>query len=407
MNSNIDSFLYRLTPKIAIVGVFFYLLSLNFPIFLNFALIFIGISGVLLAVYGYRNQFIGSRWHLFLPIGIFIFLSFLSITISLYPQRSLFLTLPLIPALLIYILIIEVFHINHIRFIYIILSIVSLIICIDLLQVVFTHTTLSPSDLIIAAKHPLLVVPNDLIFLSLITPLSLTLFYQKPSSLIGTLAILSILLTIAVIILFQSRGGLLILLISMGIVAGTLWPKRWIVVVSILLVVIIIGVDLTQNFSLFHKFTSSWNARLLPWLIAWDMFMDAPLLGNGIHTFGVLYETYKQTIDLPVGITIDTRTMAWAHNFYLETLAEQGIVGMVSLGIVLSHGLLLSWQIRTNKQQDIRIMNVGALASLLSFCLASIFEISLIRYWCVTILFLLLAIITVCYCFSFNGGVND
>jgi O-antigen ligase len=193
----------------------------------------------------------------------------------------------------------------------------------------------------------------------------------------------------------------------MGFVTGTLWAKRWIIVVATLLVVIIIGVDITQNFSLIHKFTSSWTGRLLPWLTAWYMFMDAPLLGNGIHTFGALYETYKQTIDIPASIPIDVHTMAWAHNLYLETLAEQGVVGITSLGVVLSHGLLLSWQIRTSKLQDIRIMNVGALASLLSFCLAAIFEISLIRYWCVTILFLLLAIITVCYCFSFNGGVND
>jgi hypothetical protein len=242
MNNNINSFLYRLTPKIALVGVFFYLLSLNFPTLFNLALIFLGMSGVLITVSGYRNQFIGSKWHLLLPISIFILLSFLSITISLDPQRSLFLTLPLIPAFLIYILIIEVFHINQIRFIYLILSIVSLIICIDLLQVVFTHTTLSPHDLIKVAKHPLLVVPNDLIFLSLIAPLSLTLFYQKPSSLVGILAILSIFLTIAVITHFQSRGGLLILLISMGFVTGTLWAKRWIIVVATLLVVIIIGV---------------------------------------------------------------------------------------------------------------------------------------------------------------------
>ncbi|TGO02780.1 hypothetical protein PN36_19145 [Candidatus Thiomargarita nelsonii] len=338
--NNTLSLFYRLIPIIGISGVFLYILSLSLPAGLNIAVVFASISGVLVAVSGYVNRF---SLPLVLPIAIFVILSFLSILISIHPPSSLSLTLPLIPAILIYFLIVELFNVNHIRLLYLAFSIVAIIISITVLVAFFQSTTNSQFVWITAAKHPLLVVPNDLIFISLIAPLSASLVYQKPRSLISIVAIISILLSVSVIIIFQSRGALLTLLFSVTCVAGLLWPRNLkafaiLTVLLILLVSLVIGVDVMHNYALFNKFArGGMSDRSSAWLITWHMFLDAPLLGHGIHTFWLLLKTYSEAINVSIGGT------SWAHNLYVETLAEQGIVGFTSLIAVLLNSLWVSW----------------------------------------------------------------
>jgi len=390
--NNTHSLFYRLIPIIGISGVFLYILSLSLPAGLNIAVVFASISGVLVAVSGYVNRF---SLPLVLPIAIFVILSFLSILISIHPPSSLSLTLPLIPAILIYFLIVELFNVNHIRLLYLAFSIVAIIISITVLVAFLKSPTPYQNDWIIAAKHPLLIVPNDLIFISLIAPLSVSLVYQKPRSLISIVAIISILLSVSVIVIFQSRGALLTLLFSVTCVAGLLWPRNLkafaiLTVLLILLVSLAIGVDVMHNYALFNKFAKGgMSGRSSGWLITWHMFLDAPLLGHGIHTFWLLLKTYSEAINVPTG------GMSWAHNLYVETLAEQGIVGFTSLIAVLLNSLWVSWKTTKAQLQDVRILSVGALAAMLGFCLAAISEITFIRYWCVTMFFSLLAIISV------------
>ncbi len=394
--NNTLSLFYRLIPIIGISGVFLYILSLSLPAGLNIAVVFASISGVLVAVSGYVNRF-NLKLPLVLPIAIFVILSFLSILISIYPPSSLSLTLPLIPAILIYFLIVELFNVKHIRLLYLAFSIVAIVISLTVLLAFFQSTKNSPSVWITAAKHPLLVVPNDLIFISLIAPLSASLVYQKPRSLISIVAIISILLSVSVIIIFKSRGALLTLLFSVICVAGLLWPRNLkafaiLTVLLILLVSLVIAVDVMRDYALFNKFArfkSGIDGRSSIWLITWHMFLDAPILGHGIHTFWLLLKTYSEAINVPV------RGMSWAHNLYVETLAEQGIVGFTSLIAVLLNSLWVSWKTTKAQLQDVRILSVGALAAMLGFCLGAISEITFIRYWCVTMFFSLLAIISV------------
>jgi O-antigen ligase len=398
-----QSLFSRLISIIGISGVFLYILSLSLPVGLNIAVVFASISGVLVAVLGNVNRF-SLKLPLVLPITIFVILSFLSVLISIHPPSSFSLTLPLIPAILIYFLIVELFNVKHIRLLYLAFSIVAIVISLTVLVAFFKSTTNYPSAWITAAKHPLLVVPNDLIFLSLIAPLSVSLVYQKPRSLISIVAIISILLSVSVIIIFQSRGALLTLLFSVTCVAGLLWPRNLkafaiLIVLLILLVSLVIGIDVMRNYALFNKFVKvGIGGRPLVWLITWHMFLDAPLLGHGIHTFWLLLKTYSEAINVSIG------GMSWAHNLYVETLAEQGIVGFTSLIAVLLNSLWVSWKTTKAQLQDVRILSIGALAAMLGFCLGAISEITFIRYWCVAMFFSLLAIITV---LSFLGGSKN
>jgi O-antigen ligase len=123
-----------------------------------------------------------------------------------------------------------------------------------------------------------------------------------------------------------------------------------------------------------------WDARLPIWSAAWTSFLSAPLLGHGLHTFDYT--------------SVDSINARWAHNLYLETLAEQGILGIAALGCLLYCGLSAARNLRRAQGAETRILGCGALAALAGFCFASLIELSFLREWVVIVLFALLGVIS-------------
>jgi len=68
-----------------------------------------------------------------------------------------------------------------------------------------------PLELVQDAAVPLLVVPNDVLLLCLIAPLSLSLFVVARSRLIKATAVSAIAATVACVVVLQSRSGLIVL----------------------------------------------------------------------------------------------------------------------------------------------------------------------------------------------------
>jgi hypothetical protein len=66
----------------------------------------------------------------------------------------------------------------------------------------------------------------------------------------------------------------------------------------------------------------SLNNRNYLWTVARDEVAANPLIGNGAGSFGVAWYRHRQ-------VAVDTRS---AHNLYLETIAETGVIGGVLLG---------------------------------------------------------------------------
>jgi len=60
--------------------------------------------------------------------------------------------------------------------------------------------------------------------------------------------------------------------------------------------------------------------RMAHWQAAWGMFSDHPLLGVGIGNYGVVYPNYA--------LEGWKNTTGHAHNYYLNLLAETGILGL-------------------------------------------------------------------------------
>jgi O-antigen ligase len=229
---------------------------------------------------------------------------------------------------------------------------------------------------------PILIVPNDLTFLAVIAPLSLVLFYREPRGTAGITAAASIVLSLGAICIFATRTAALTLVLGLVATTVLVLPRHrllrgLVAVFALICVALLVNALLFPKSQVITRLVWDWTltGRTDFWRTAWAMFQEAPILGKGPHTFGVFHRT------------------PWPHNLYLEVLAEQGLLGLAGLGGMLVCGILAALKFRSSSVTDIRYLGMGALASLIGICNAGLVELSLVREWVVTTLFLLLGII--------------
>jgi len=143
-----------------------------------------------------------------------------------------------------------------------------------------------------------------------------------------------------------------------------------VVVLGVALLVAAYGSPVTMATRAYHSFTGpptgganlnnrlltlSNNGRIPAWHVAWHTFEAHPLGGVGAGGFETYWDRHR-TIDLKIRD---------AHNLYVETLAEGGVVGFaLLLGVVLTP-FVLFWRVRR------RPLAAGALASFATYALAA------------------------------------
>jgi O-antigen ligase len=152
--------------------------------------------------------------------------------------------------------------------------------------------------------------------------------------------------------------------------------------------------DGLKGFPLLSKFINLWggNGRIPLWMSAWSMFLDAPVWGQGPHTFGMFYKKYVTQYHLPSWVGFEPREVPWAHNLYVEILGQQGIIGFAAFMWVLMSLFSVAWRTR-RASEEIRILGAGAFGGLVGFCLAATIELTFLRHWVVVIFFVLLGLI--------------
>ena len=385
------------SSKLGVVGVCLYIAGFALPLKWDIFLLVLALFSAFIFIT--RSRTSTTTWStLALLVVVFLAATVLSTLMSVDRDRSIRLGMQLLPAVLLFFLVAEHFDGSQdIRLLYLTFSVVGLVLASTVLWVAWpTIDSLNVRDLISRLGVPLLIVPNDLIFLALIAPLSLVLLYRDAPSVCGIIAAFSILLSLCAAFVVRSRTAVLTMLISL--VCTTLFTqrrRRLAIGLGAILALFSLGLLLNILFSpdshIVAKVVREWGTtsgqriagRTPLWSTAWTLFLQAPMLGQGPHTFGVFHPKAP-----------------WVHNLYLEVLAEQGVLGLTALGVLLAYGLSVAWQLRRATNSDVASFGAGALAGLVGFCSAAVVELSFVRQWVVIILFVLLG--TIAHLWSIN-----
>lgn len=297
------------------------------------------------------------------------------------PDRSLHLSFALIPACAVYLLICGYFRLRQLAGLCLISTLTIWGLGGWLLTIAVSHPASLPDEWIRQSHLTAFKVPNDVVFFQILLPFSLALLKLQPRfSPKSWIALTAIVISVALAAVYRSR--LAVLVAGSGSVAFFALQRetKYLLPTALALTTGIVLADAAFGFKLLEKFLTSWTSRLPLWLAAWRMFLQSPLIGQGIGSYLLHYQDFLDLAHLPAWIVFDPRLTPWAHNLYLEVLAELGMLGMLSL-IAL---LWLALQTRPRHPQNCqpkKILACAAKAALFAFCLSSFFELSLWRQW--------------------------
>jgi len=180
-----------------------------------------------------------------------------------------------------------------------------------------------------------LVIPVALV------PLLLGRVRRERIFLVGLFA----LVPIVALVLSASRGGIISLTTEIAVLALLLLVMRkvrrqnavvgGIVVLCAMMMVSWIGVQqVLQRFSGMQSLEVAVGKRAAMRQDTWRLFLDHPVIGTGLGTFEMVFPPYDSLYD--------GRVVNHAHNDYLETLAETGVLGGICCALFLGLVLLNS-----------------------------------------------------------------
>jgi len=333
-----------------------------------------------------QNQ---QGWSLLLWPLAFAALSILSVATGVEPERGVLFLQSYIPCGLILLVIIRLFDLRDLMRLFASLTLLGGFISAKLGLLWFLMEDVSPSQLVEQAAIPVIGVPNDLTLLALIAPFTLVLFLQGAgwhwSRLWRALLLMAVVLSTAIIVFYQSRSALLGLITGLIMLAICLirGMREWLILLTVILAAVLLGLllDAFAGFGMLAKFSDPvrWT-RLRLWLTAWQMFIDAPWLGQGVGGFSVLYEEYATALSLPEWLDWDQRHMPWAHNLYLELFAERGLLGALCFGgWIISLVVALARIMRL--EEAMRAPAAALFAAPWVILTAGLFDLSLLRLW--------------------------
>lgn len=166
-------------------------------------------------------------------------------------------------------------------------------------------------------------------------------------------AAITVVAALAAIVLTYSRGALIVVALMAPIAAYSLRRQRRFLVLAVLLVLAavpvlpggyleraagalpIIGIEVSGA----QSPDVSVRGRMGEMRVAWQMFVDHPLLGVGYNNYEIYFQKYSLALDqLPRG---EGRP---AHSLYLEIAAERGVVGLLAFAALIGYVLFLSAQ---------------------------------------------------------------
>lgn len=154
----------------------------------------------------------------------------------------------------------------------------------------------------------------------ILLPVVLAAILERPAARSSWLVLAGLPFSLATLLLSGSRNGWLGLAVGLAALAlldarrtRTLAPAG--LVAAVFVASLALGVaDVRQR--AWSILDTARDPRIGQWLVAVEMFKDAPLVGKGVHIFGLAYPMYLERVTLPAGVAPDTAYIPWAHNLY-------------------------------------------------------------------------------------------
>ena len=239
--------------------------------------------------------------------------------------------------------------------------------------------------------NALFIVPNDVLILAVMAPLMSGLAWSGDWRLRG-LTIFYLVVALIIGINLQSRQTVFLLLLGQVIVIALMRPR---LAAPALLIGAVVGIisDGLSGWTLAHKIFLF--PRTYVWHTAWVMFLDRPWTGQGPGLFKDMYFTFLGKAGYVIQELSDRRTMPWAHNLYLEQLAERGFLGFFALLGLLGAAMYRAAKSCNGAHSDLtRSLSAGVLAALIMLAISGIAEATLSRLWVAISLLILSALAT-------------
>jgi O-antigen ligase len=213
--------------------------------------------------------------------------------------------------------------------------------------------------------------------LAVFVPPALVLSIRAESRWQRVLAIVALLLTSVAVLLTQSRGALIGLIVGFAVVTGILWRKLGLVwlaggVLAVVALALKGGAIMQALFSNNAQDTEivSMTSRVELWNRAIYAGTDFPLTGIGMGQFP---DTVQRLY--PPSHMVLSEAVPHAHNFFLQIFAEMGYPGLI---VYVAFFLILFFVLlrRIHLARDWRqVLSIGLLGSLTVFLTHGIVDV--------------------------------
>lgn len=169
------------------------------------------------------------------------------------------------------------------------------------------------------------ILPSNMAgYLGMVIPLGIGCFLARRSRAERILLIIVIVTMMAALGATKSIGGILSLVVGIALGAVLMkWGMRKVAIFGVLLLLTIcIGFFFVYKEGELWDPSSKVTLRLYNWKGALEIIKDHPFTGTGMGTFGTAYLRYKAP---------QANETQFAHNWYLQSASEMGLLGLVAL----------------------------------------------------------------------------
>ena len=220
--------------------------------------------------------------------------------------------------------------------------------------------------------------PNQLAgFVVIFVPLSVGLYSVFESRLAKAACVVLPFLALPAAIVTYSRGVLVALVALVLVLARS--KRAWPAIAAAAVLVVLLAPSAWQDrvADAGRLDRPEIATRLDFWDAALSMFQAQPVLGVGLNSFDVAYvdlDTTGRTFLPGSGLAPPES----AHNLYLNTLAEQGLVGIAALFLLILAAGRMVLALRRSSDPRIRNFGLGLLGAGIALLVSNLFDVTFV-----------------------------